>query len=214
MSCRLLFVRHGQSLGNLTGRFLGITDLDLSPLGAVQARRTADYLKDEKIDVIYASDLIRACHTAQPLSEIKGLPIIKDKRLEEINAGLWENRTFDDLEKEFPESYEGVWLHDIGNSKADGGESVAHLTDRIYEAVHDIAMKNDGKTVAIFSHATPIRAFFCRIYGYSLSEMVKLPWPTNASVSEAVFESGKSEPVRYSYDEFMGELSTALPKNC
>ena len=102
MSCRLLFVRHGQSLGNLTGRFLGITDLDLSPLGAVQARRTADYLKDEKIDVIYASDLIRACHTAQPLSEIKGLPIIKDKRLEEINAGLWENRTFDDLEKEFP----------------------------------------------------------------------------------------------------------------
>ena len=168
MSCRLLFVRHGQSLGNLTGRFLGITDLDLSPLGAVQARRTADYLKDEKIDVIYASDLIRACHTAQPLSEIKGLPIIKDKRLEEINAGLWENRTFDDLEKEFPESYEGVWLHDIGNSKADGGESVAHLTGRIYDAVHDIAMKNDGKTVAIFSHATPIRAFFCRIYGYSL----------------------------------------------
>ena len=210
----MLFVRHGQSLGNLTGRFLGITDLDLSPLGAVQARRTADYLKDEKIDVIYASDLIRACHTAQPLSEIKGLPIIKDKRLEEINAGLWENRTFDDLEKEFPESYEGVWLHDIGNSKADGGESVAHLTGRIYDAVHDIAMKNDGKTVAIFSHATPIRAFFCRIYGYSLSEMVKLPWPTNASVSEAVFESGKFEPVRYSYDEFMGELSTALPKNC
>ena len=132
MSCRLLFVRHGQSLGNLTGRFLGITDLDLSPLGAVQARRTADYLKDEKIDVIYASDLIRACHTAQPLSEIKGLPIIKDKRLEEINAGLWENRTFDDLEKEFPESYEGVWLHDIGNSKADGGESVAHLTDGVF----------------------------------------------------------------------------------
>ena len=214
MSCRLLFVRHGQSIVNLTGRFLGITDLDLSPLGAVQARRTADYLKDEKIDVIYASDLIRACHTAQPLSEIKGLPIIKDKRLEEINAGLWENRTFDDLEKEFPESYEGVWLHDIGNSKADGGESVAHLTGRIYDAVHDIAMKNDGKTVAIFSHATPIRAFFCRIYGYSLSEMVKLPWPTNASVSEAVFESGKFEPVRYSYDEFMGELSTALPKNC
>ena len=72
MSCRLLFVRHGQSLGNLTGRFLGITDLDLSPLGAVQARRTADYLKDEKIDVIYASDLIRACHTAQPLSGNKG----------------------------------------------------------------------------------------------------------------------------------------------
>lgn len=214
MSCRMFFVRHGQSLGNKFDKFLGITDLDLSDLGKKQAELTAGYLKNEEIDVIYASDLIRAYHTALPLAKIKGLEIIKDSRLREINAGLWENKRFDLLEKEFPESYEKVWLHDIGNAKADGGESVAELTERIYNAVTDIAKENAGKTVAVFSHATPIRAFFNKIYGRSLSQMADLPWPNNASVSEALFDGSTFKPVRYSYDEFMGDLSTSLPENC
>ena len=38
MACTLLFIRHGQSLGNMVRSFLGHTDLDLSPLGYEQAQ--------------------------------------------------------------------------------------------------------------------------------------------------------------------------------
>ena len=38
----MIFVRHGQSLGNLNGEFLGHTDLDLSERGYMQAEKTAE----------------------------------------------------------------------------------------------------------------------------------------------------------------------------
>ena len=51
-------VRHGQSIGNAKREFLGHTDKDLSELGYLQAQKTADLLANERIDVIYSSDLI------------------------------------------------------------------------------------------------------------------------------------------------------------
>ena len=54
---KLIFLRHGQSIGNLERRLLGHTDLDLSELGYRQAESAAYALKDEKIDFIYSSSL-------------------------------------------------------------------------------------------------------------------------------------------------------------
>ena len=53
-------IRHGQSIGNLNRVYLGHTDWDLTELGYKQAELVCEYLKDEKIDIIYSSDLIRA----------------------------------------------------------------------------------------------------------------------------------------------------------
>lgn len=66
---KFIFVRHGQSIGNLTGRYLGQFDGRLSELGIEQARRAAEYLKDEKIDTAYASDLLRAYETGSIIAE-------------------------------------------------------------------------------------------------------------------------------------------------
>lgn len=213
MSCRIIFVRHGQSLGNLHGTFLGVTDLDLSPLGYIQAECTAKYLKDETIDAVYSSDLLRAYHTSLPVAGPRGIDVIKSTGLREINAGSWENQRFDYLENHFPKTY-GLWLTDIGHSYADNGESVSDLQKRIVDTVTEVAETNDGKTVAIFTHATPIRAFFCFANGKGLDDMKFLPWVSNASVSEVIFNNGVFHPVRYGYDSFLKDLKTELPKNC
>ena len=213
MSCRLIFVRHGQSMGNLNGTFLGWTDLPLSPLGFKQAEKTAQFLSSLNIDKIYSSDLLRAYETSLALSKKRGNEVIKEKRFREIFVGLWENRRFSDLEKEFPITY-GVWKSDIGLSYADEGESVADMQKRVIEAVLEIAKSNDGKTVAIFTHATVIRALFCYAKGKPLSEMKNVPWTSNASVSELIFDDNKFEIVSYSIDEFLGDMKTVLPKNC
>ncbi len=214
MGCRMFFIRHGQSMGNLLGNFLGITDLDLSPLGYKQAECTANFLKNQKIDAIYSSDLLRAHNTGKALADIKGIEIVDDIGLRELYAGLWENRAFDELAVEFAESYGNVWINDVGNAAADDGESVDHLSDRVYKTIEKIAKENDGKTVAVFTHATPIRAFFSRIQGYTLNEMKNVPWASNASVSEAFYDGEKFKFVNYSRDDFMGDIKTVLPKNC
>ncbi len=214
MGCRILFVRHGQSLGNLNGVFLGATDLDLSPLGHKQAENTANYLKSEKIDVIYSSDLLRAYNTAVPTANLKNSKIITDKGLREIFAGKWENKKFERLISEFPESYATIWLHNIGLAHPDGGESVAELENRVYNTILKIAEQNLNKTIAVFTHATPIRTFFNKINGKSLSDLKDLKWPTNSSVSEVIFEDGKFTEVKYSYDLFLGNSTSSLPTNC
>ena len=57
MTTRIIIERHGQSIGNAERIYLGITDLGLTDEGVEQAKITAEALKDEKIDVIYSSDL-------------------------------------------------------------------------------------------------------------------------------------------------------------
>ena len=94
---KLILIRHGQSIGNLTKRFLGHTDLDLSELGYLQANCTAEYLKNEKIDIIYSSDLIRAYNTAVPHAKIRGLDINTSIHLRENFVGEWENMFVDDI---------------------------------------------------------------------------------------------------------------------
>ena len=88
--CRFIIERHGQSEGNLVRSFLGHTDLPLSELGRRQAAKTAEFLKDENIDVMISSDRKRAYQTAEPLAKLKGMEIIPNEGLREIYAGKWD----------------------------------------------------------------------------------------------------------------------------
>ena len=93
--CRIIFVRHGQSEGNLVRSFLGHTDLPLTELGHKQAEATAEYLKDTDIDIIYASDLKRAWQTAEHIAEKKEL----EERLDKVFITVNKNAIPADPEK-------------------------------------------------------------------------------------------------------------------
>lgn len=212
LSCRIYLVRHGQSLGNLKATFLGHTDLDLSPLGYSQAKLTCKYLESKAIDIIYSSDLLRAYNTSQPLCKALGLEAIKVEDLREIYAGEWEGKTFDHLTEKYMQTY-SVWRNDIGNAKIDGGETVRQLYDRITKEIGKIALENDGKTVAVFTHATPIRVLYCFCNSLGVEAMKDIGWCPNASVSEIVFKNGEFSMPVYGYDEFLGDIGTRLPSN-
>lgn len=210
---RMIFVRHGQSIGNLEGRFYGHLDGALTDKGVAQAKKAAQYLENMKIDVAYASDLIRAYETGRIVAEPHGLDVIPERELRELYAGKWENMTLDELPVKFPESVR-TWVTDIGNSCPDGGESVRELSVRISRAVWRIAEENDGKTVLIATHATPIRTLACGWFGKSIEEMQSVEWVKNASVSIVNYDTENRTTKVELYDEasFMGDMVTALPK--
>ena len=58
----LYIIRHGETYGNLNGD--GFTETDLTPTGEAQARLLGERFKNERIDKIYTSPLIRAIKTA------------------------------------------------------------------------------------------------------------------------------------------------------
>ena len=53
---KIMLIRHGESLANAKGVYLGHTDWDLSELGYQQAEVVGKYLENEKIDIIYSSE--------------------------------------------------------------------------------------------------------------------------------------------------------------
>lgn len=210
---KLLIIRHGQSEANLEGVFVGHTDSPLSDLGKRQAEVTADYVVSAyHVDAVYASDLERAFYTGKAVADRLGLTVTADSGMREIFAGDWERVKFDTLSTQYGEPYQ-LWLRDIGLARCPNGESTAQLQSRIVATLRKIAEANDGKTVVVATHATPIRTFMHYCSGLPLSEMKNIPWVSNASVTVVEYENGSFRIVEAGHDAHLGDMRTALPKN-
>ena len=212
MKTRLIFVRHGFSEANQGKIFAGQTEAPLTKTGHLQAKAAAEYLSDIQIDSIFSSTLSRAYETGLAIAEKKGLSIIPDQNLVEINGGRWENTPFANLAEISPEAYD-FWMNDLYSCKCPDGESIKDFFDRIHNAVLDIAKKCQGKTICIATHATPIRVISCLALGYRPKDIQNVPWTPNASINIIDFEDGKFEFVKRDITEHLKGIETSLPSN-
>lgn len=211
----LILVRHGESEANRQSIFAGHLDAVLMPKGVEQARITAEYVvQNYKVDKVYASDLKRAYETGKCVSDLLHIDIIPEKDLREIDAGSWNGESFEVLltDSRFADDYH-VWMTDIGKSRCTDGESVKELSERVMNCLNRIADENDGKTVAVATHATPIRIFQTLVQTGTLSQMKNIPWVSNASVTVAEYENGNWILKLVSEDSHLGQARTDLPKN-
>lgn len=197
---KIILIRHGESLANAVGVYLGHTDWNLSPRGYEQAEVVGEYLKDEKIDVIYSSDLIRAYNTAMPHARRHNLEIVKSRQLREIYLGEWEGRPVSELEAQYPLEFGVGWRKQFGTCVVPSGESVPKLAERIYNEIFRIAALNEGKTVLIALHAAAIRAFWGVVTKTSAENVCEqIPFPKNASLTTLYYQNGELIPVEYGY---------------
>ena len=209
----LILIRHGESSANRDRIFAGNYDAELAELGIVQAKATAKYIKENyKIDKLYSSNLKRAYSTAKEISEALGLEIIINPKIREISAGKWEGVKFDEIGALSPEDF-AVWRENIGASRCTDGESVYELGQRIMAALTEIAKNDDGKTVAIATHATPIRVSQCIIEHGNLDKMTDVPWVSNASLTIYRYDKGEWNIEAVSLDAHLEGYKTLLPAN-
>ena len=207
---KLILIRHGESLANAAHIYLGHTDWDLSERGKKQAREVAEFLRDEKVDAIYSSDLIRAYNTALPNSELHGLEIIRSRELREINLGVWEGKPLSELEEKWPNEFLHDWRECFGTFSIEGGESVPHLAERIYREVLRIGREHLGETVIIACHAAAIRAFWGKITKTPAEEVAaKIPFPYNASCTTVFCDGEELIPGEYGIAHYLKPESSA-----
>lgn len=99
----IIFVRHGQSVQNLSSQNNEKYDplnISLTKLGEEQVEITGDFLKKfGKYDAIFSSPLLRAVQTSNIIKNKLGYKdeIIIDKRLEEHNLGITEGLNNDEV---------------------------------------------------------------------------------------------------------------------
>lgn len=87
-----VFMRHGESEGNLNDTVAGSLDVALTARGRAQAQAAADMLKSAGITAIYSSALARARDTAAPAAHALGLPVTPIAELAERSWGVLEGQ--------------------------------------------------------------------------------------------------------------------------
>ncbi len=201
METKIILERHGESMANAVHVYAGHTDFPLSERGFLQAEAAAASLSDVKIDAIYSSDLARACDTALPHANMRGLSIIKSKALREIYLGEWEAAEQKFLHENYPYEARFIWNNYFGLFRAPRGESAPDAGLRFFNELVNIARSNEGKTVLVTAHAAVIRLAWGMMLGLEYHEVAKaIAFPANTSFSFASFDGEKFLPLRYSVD--------------
>lgn len=133
---KLIIVRHGQTQMNVEGIFFGKLNPGLNEMGRVQCKKAEDILKKHGYDAVYSSDLLRAAETAELVNYLK-LPIKFDKRLQEIDFGIFEGLSYKEIKEKYPaecEKSKNEWkTFDFVT-----GESLEKLQSRAIEFIESL----------------------------------------------------------------------------
>jgi len=183
---RLILVRHGQTIENKNEIWQGHLEGTLSKEGEEQAKKLSSRLGQDKIDMIYCSDLQRTRHTIKPfLARYKG-PINYVEALRERNLGELEGLTTEKVMAYLDKN--NLTLH----SKLGTGESYADVRKRLANFYHQVLDKHEGETILFVTHGGSISQLITHLFKYPEDEFRKHV-PQNAGVTEIHVKKGKPE---------------------
>lgn len=150
---RILAIRHGETAWNVDTRIQGQLDIPLNAKGQWQARRLAQSLVgSDHIHAIYSSDLLRAFETASAIADATGAPLQKHAGLRERGFGLFEGKTFVEIENEWPEESRRWRQRDPQWAPPQGGESLLQLHERINHTLQELASRHAGEQIVLVAH--------------------------------------------------------------
>jgi len=162
---RLLLVRHGSTdaAGKiLAGRALGH---ELNALGVAEARALGLALESASLNAVYSSPLERALSTAEHIAASHELQVQVREALTDIDFGAWSGRLVSELAGS--DEFRRFNLH-RSVCVIPGGERVAEVQARMVQALLEISSVHLGETVAVVSHADPIRFALAYFLGLAI----------------------------------------------
>lgn len=154
MPTKIILIRHGETVLSLKKAYYGFTNTLLTTKGKKQAKNLISRLQIENVQKVYSSDLRRAIDFAEII--FKGRPIEKNSQLRELNFGIFEKLTYEQIMKKRPQLY-SKWIKNPFETCIPKGEHLRDFKNRVLACFKNILQVNTGKTTAVVSHAGPIR---------------------------------------------------------
>lgn len=131
MGAELFLVRHGETEGQSSIRYHGRTDVALSELGRAQMRAAAAALAPRGFTRVFASTMVRAVEGARLIAG-EHAPIVCLEELAEVDFGLFEGLTAEEIRARYPAEFERWNLERLETTYAyPGGESRAAFRARV-----------------------------------------------------------------------------------
>ena len=152
----ILLTRHGQTEWNVLKKVQGKADIKLNEIGIEQAKNTKEKLKEEKIDLILSSPLLRARETANIINQDKNVPIIICNELSERDFGEFEGMSSTEFD------FEAFWSYKK-NIQYKQAENIKDFFNRVYNFLDSIYEKYKDKRILLVAHggiSIPIYCYF------------------------------------------------------
>ncbi len=183
----IYLIRHGKpEFPGGVLRCIGSTDLPLSREGERQAQRLGAYFEDIPLTAVYTSTLARAVRTAK--AAVRGkLPVIRSEALRELDCGLWEGLTFEEIRARYPELYEKRRTNPE-RYPPERGERFDEGLARFRAGVEQALRESTGD-IAVVAHASVNRLLLCSLLGKPYREVYTIPQPYGG-ISEINVQNG------------------------
>lgn len=183
---KLIIVRHAQTEWN-NKRILqgGGSDIELNDIGIKQSEKTAEILKDEKIDIIISSPMIRAMQTAIIINKYHNLNIVEKEELLERNYGKLEGINYDELTNHMEK------IHNEDLYEEYEVERPEMVENRIKKFWKEVKENYFGKTVLLVTHSAITKMLLSVIQEIPIQEIRKTVVKDNASISRIHFGKNK-----------------------
>lgn len=186
--------RHGESQYNQRGRLGG--DSELTARGQSFARALADRFTPPPAGLaVWTSTLRRTMQTAAPL----GLPTTEWRQLDEIDAGVCDGMTYEEMARRMPEIY--------AKRKADKlrfrfpqGESYLDVVHRLEPLV--LELERQTTPTLIVGHQAVLRMLYAYLVGHALERCPHLSLPLHTLI--------ELNPNAYGCDEKRTELARPI----
>ncbi|XP_066436750.1 6-phosphofructo-2-kinase/fructose-2,6-bisphosphatase 1 isoform X2 [Eleutherodactylus coqui] len=156
--------RHGESELNLMGRIGG--DSGLSLRGKQFAHALGNFVRSQKISdlKVWTSHMKRTIQTAEALS----VPYEQWKALNEIDAGVCEEMTYEEIQEHFPEEF-ALRDQDKYRYRYPKGESYEDLVQRLEPVIMELERQEN---VLVICHQAVMRC----LLAYFLDKSAELPY--------------------------------------
>jgi len=155
----LYLMRHGAT--EMSGRYVGSTDVPLSVSGVKQVKKTANILKDKSISRVFCSPMQR-CRQTYDLLRLN-CQFEFDQLLREIDFGRWETKNFQEI-CQSDEKLINNWANNPENFSFPGGEALSAFQERVstFKKRLDDCLDED---ILVVAHGGTIRYLLCYLLG-------------------------------------------------
>lgn len=169
-------MRHAQALSNVRALCSNWPEKFKNPLtilGREIVRESAEKFKKnldlegQSIDLIFTSPLLRTKETAGIIGKMLGIKPKIDKRLREINFGIFNSRSLESMWKHFKTEEERI------AKRPPKGETYSEVLDRMMSFLKDTDKKYKERNILIVSHDGPLTLLQAKVMGFSLKETIK-----------------------------------------
>lgn len=167
----LWLVRHPRTIVP-EGVCYGRSDVEVDARFVEEARELISLVREDAPDLVYSSPMQRC----RLLAERIGTPRVDD-RLQELDFGRWEMRSWNEIERTDLDQ----WRDQILSWRVPGGESVGELAERVATFLVDL-QASAAANACVITHAGVIRVLGCLLWRQELRRAIDFKVPLGSAL--------------------------------